>query len=137
MVAIGDVNLSAARNFRLSGDHFPANMVILGPGKLCWMVTRGNSASYRWCKRTFGTAITAQALIVFFFKRFTTLVIPVKMYTLCVGSNWKGLTVAERAEKGLPESELAKGGILCLLAFPSPHPRLESLLTGKNVERAC
>ena len=42
-------------------------MVILGPGKLHWLVTHGNSASYRWCWRTLGTAITAQALIVFLF----------------------------------------------------------------------
>ena len=68
MVAICDVNLSAARNCGQSADHFPANMVILGPGKLCWMVTHGNSASYRWCGWTFGTAIAAQALVVHLFK---------------------------------------------------------------------
>lgn len=59
------------------------------------------------------------------------------MYTLCTGSDRKGLTVAGRAEKELPKSEVAKGGILFLPAFPSPHPLLESLFTGKNVERAC
>ena len=94
MVAICDVNLSAARNRGLSGDHFPANMLILGPGKLCWMVTHGNSASYRWCRRTFGTARAThdQALIVF--KSFRTPVILVKMYSLRTGSDWNGLTVA-------------------------------------------
>lgn len=32
------------------------------------------------------------------------------MCTLCTGSDGKGLTVAEKAEKELPESEIAKGG---------------------------
>ena len=100
MVAICDVNLSAARNCGLSGDHFPANMVILGPGKLCWMVAHGNSASYRWCRRTFGTARATQALIVFLFKSFRTLVILVEMYSLRTGSDWNGLTVAYLKIKG-------------------------------------
>ena len=67
MVAICDVNLSAPRNSGLSVDYPPANMVILGPGKLYWLVTHGNSASYRWCGRTFGRPNAAQALLVFFY----------------------------------------------------------------------
>ena len=77
MVAICDVNLSAPRNSGLSGDHLLANMVILGPGKLYWMVAHGNSASYRWCGRTLGTAITTQSLV-----RLTRLVISVRPYSL-------------------------------------------------------
>ena len=51
--------------------------------------------------------------LVFLFKRFKTLAILVKMYTLRTGSDWNGLTVAEleRAEKELPVSEVPKMGV--------------------------
>ena len=58
------------------------------------------------------------------------------MCTLCTGSDRKGLTVVERADKELPESEVAKRGSSHLRLSLSPYPRLVSLFTGKNVERA-
>ena len=54
MVATSDVTLPAPRNSGLSADHMFANMVILGPGKIPWMVTHGISASYRWRGWTLG-----------------------------------------------------------------------------------
>lgn len=121
MVAICDVNLSAPRNSGLSVDYLPANMVILGPGKLYWLVTHGNSASYRWCGRTFGRANAAQALLVFLFKRLTTRVIPVNRLR------------SEGSDCGLKGRDPGQGGHLS--TFSSPHLRLEGLFTGKNVDK--
>ena len=61
------------------------------------------------------------------------------MYTLRTGSDWNGLTVAEleRAEKGLPVSEVAKGGYLLSFGFPFAPSATRDLLTGKNLERVC